>query len=98
MHMYKDGRLFCILCSVAAFVQGLLAGITTCYLSISYLEFGGVVALLLGLAVGLLAALPLLVLSELVDAVFDIAENSHKLVALGKESQQKQPDTGRQPE
>jgi len=52
-----------------------------------------------GFFIGLLTALPLYTLAEILEAVFDIAENSYKLVELAALSaKDKQPEKNQSPE
>lgn len=88
MQMYNGGRLFAGICSVLSVLLFLVVWFGV---GASTAAMFGLWSALIGFVAGLLAALPLRMMAELLQAVFDMAENSHKLVALGLAPQQQTP-------
>lgn len=92
MSMYKGGRTFAGLCSLLSVIIGLLVWLSVGIMCAGVFD-SGIWSALVGFIAGLLATLPLRMFAELLNAIFDIAENSHKLVELATSSAKgKEPD------
>jgi len=79
MARYKGARFFGGLCSGIAVLMGIAACLIFVLMGGRF-GFGVVGVWFIGPLVGLFVALPLLVVSEVLSAILDIAENSFKLV------------------
>jgi hypothetical protein len=78
MKTYKGGRIYAGLCQFFAVVLGLVAWVVV---GLTGNELGNM-SWFVGFFVGLFVALPLVASAEVLEAIFDIAENSYKLVDL----------------